>query len=131
MNSVPEAEVMENLGLKNDRHALRDSSRQVLLLEQETLDGFGLVPGELKENITTSGINLMLLQHRDRIKLGSEAMLEVTKACSPCSRMEDVRSGFMTEVSGRRGMLARVLTGGVIRVQDPIEIISRSNVSLL
>lgn len=123
MTFVEEAEALENVGLRNDVHALPDSSRQVLLLESETLSLLGLRPGEIKENITTSGIGLMSLKTRDRLRIGPKAMLEVTKSCSPCSRMEEVRPGLLKELAGRRGMLARVVSGGIVRRGDTITLL--------
>ena len=120
---VGEAEAIVNLGLKNDTHALPDSSRQVLLIEQETLDEFGLQPGEVKENITTRGIRLMSLASKARLKIGGEVTLEMTKACSPCSRMEELRHGLQKDIAGKRGMLARVVVGGKIRIGDVVEVL--------
>lgn len=120
MVPVREAEAVLNLGLKGDRHAIADSARQVLLLEAETLDALGLHAGELKENITTRGIPLMSLKFKDRLAIGDTAVLEITKPCSPCSRMEEIRPGLIQELAGRRGILARVVEGGIIRPGDPI-----------
>jgi MOSC domain-containing protein YiiM len=125
MELIHEAECIENLGIKDDRHALPDSSRQVLLVEKETLDVLGLKAGQVKENITTQGIELMQLPFKQRLKIGSEVILEITKACSPCSRMEEIRKGLMQEIAGRRGMLARVVTSGIIRIGDSIELLMR------
>lgn len=122
MQMLDEVEVIENLGLKPDKHALPDSSRQVLLLEKETLDELGLKPGEVKENLTTQGIHLMSLKHKDRLRIGQNVLLEVTKACSPCSRMEEIRPGLKLELAGKRGMLSRVIIGGVIHKGDTITI---------
>lgn len=120
MTPVEQAEAIENFGLKYDVHALPDSSRQVLLLEQETVSVLGLVPGETKENITTSGISLMRLHHRDRLQVGAVTILEITKACSPCSRMDEIRPGLLKVIAGKRGMLARVIRTGIIRRGDAI-----------
>ena len=120
MNKVGSAEAIENLGLKEDRHALPDSSRQILMIEQETLDDLGLSPGAVKENITTSGIVMMNLPYNKRLQLGGDVILEITKPCSPCSRMEEIRPGLQRALAGRRGILARVIRGGVISVGDPI-----------
>lgn len=124
MQMVEEAEAVTNLGLNNDKHALADSSRQVLLIEKETLDDLRILPGEVKENITTTGIRLMGLKYGDRLKIGSSVILEVAKACSPCSRMEELRPGFLREIVGRRGMLARVIHGGIIRRGDTIQLVT-------
>ena len=123
MTKVVEAEAIENLGLKGDRHALRDSSRQILLLEKETVDELGIKPGDVKENITTSGISLMTLPSKQQIRIGKEVTVEVTKPCSPCSRMDEIRSGLLREIAGRRGILVRVIRGGTIRVGDAIQLI--------
>ena len=123
MQMVEQTEAIENLGLKSDRHALPDSSRQVLLIEQETLDRLVLHPGQVKENITTRGIELMKLATKQRLKIGNEVILEVTKPCSPCSRMEEIRQGLLTEIAGRRGMLTRVIQGGIIHRGDTITLI--------
>ena len=121
MVPVAEAPAVENLGFRGDMHAIADSSRQVLLIEEETLNLLGLHPGEVKENITTRGIGLMNLKGRDRLRVGNEVTLEITKPCSPCSRMEELRPGLLKELAGRRGMLARVIRGGTIRNGDTIE----------
>lgn len=120
MRAVEEAEAVAQLGLMEDRHALPDSSRQILLLGKETLDELRLSPGEIKENITTAGINLMEMRYGERLAVGPSVVLEVTKACTPCSRMEEIRPGLKQELAGRRGMLARVVEGGIIRRGDTI-----------
>ena len=121
MHRVDSAEAVKNLGLKNDKHALPDSSRQILLIEKETLDTLGLKPGQVKENITTLSIPLMSLQTKDRMKIGKDVVVEITKPCSPCSRMDEIRPGLKAEIAGRRGMLARVITGGIIFSGDIIQ----------
>lgn len=109
-----------NSGIEGDTHALPDSSRQVLLIEMETLEDLGLPPGVVRENITTGGIRLMDLPRGCRLRLGADVELEITKPCSPCSRMEEIRPGLLGEIRGRRGMLARVVSGGDARPGDPI-----------
>ena len=121
MQQVESVEAIENLGLKGDKHALPDSTRQVLLIEKETLNALDLSPSIVKENITTEGIALMKLQRKQRLKIGEEVIFEITKACSPCNRMDEIRPGLLRELSGRRGMLARVIRGGTIHRGDPIE----------
>jgi len=124
MNQVRSADLIENLGLKNDVHAIADSSRQLLLLEKEILDAMGLAVGVVRENITTEGIRLMGLPYKTRLRLGADAVIEITKSCSPCHRMDEIRPGLLKEITGRRGMLARVVTGGVIRRNDSIAVIA-------
>jgi MOSC domain-containing protein YiiM len=118
---VENAEVVEGLGLRGDRHAIAESTRQILLIEDETLDEFKLNPGQVKENITTRGIRLMRLERGQKMQVGDEAVLEITKACTPCRRMDEIRSGLQSQLARRRGVLARALRGGVIRVGDTIK----------
>jgi hypothetical protein len=112
---------LENLGLEGDRHAVPDGSRQVLLIEEETLDRLAIPIGAVKENITTRGIELMHLAQGTRLQIGG-VVFELTKACDPCSRMDEIRMGLQEELEGQRGMLARVLRGGEVRVGDEIKI---------
>jgi len=125
MRIVEDAVAVENVGLEHDMHALRDSSRQILLAEAETLDELDLVPGEIKENITSLGVSLGTLKRSDRLLIGNDVILEITQPCSPCSRMEEIRPGLLKDLAGRRGMLARVLRSGTIRSNDPIMIIPK------
>lgn len=117
----PQVEAVVNHGLADDAHARPGGSRQLLLMDSETLKDLALRPGFLKENITTSGLNVMALATGTRLQLG-EAVLEITQPCEPCSRWNQFRAGLSLELRGRRGMLARVLTGGVIRVGDAIAV---------
>jgi MOSC domain-containing protein YiiM len=93
----------------------------VLFFESETLDKLGLRPGDVKENITTRGIALMGLPVGARLRVG-QAVFQVTLACQPCSRMEELRPGLQQELGGQRGMLARVVTGGTLCMGDVIVI---------
>jgi MOSC domain-containing protein YiiM len=124
MMLVEGAQALVNLGIEGDRHAITDSSRQVLLIEKELLDELGLVPGVVKENITTRGIRLMQLKFKDRLQIGDEVELEITRPCSPCSRMDEIRPDLKLEIAGKRGMLARVVRGGHIRPGDPIQLLN-------
>jgi MOSC domain-containing protein YiiM len=98
------------------------SKRQVLFLEKETLDEFGLQPGQIRENITVEGIHLAGLPAGTLLQAG-EVLFEVTGDCAPCQFIEDIRPGLRDEMDGRRGTLCRVLNGGRIRVTDPVAIV--------
>ncbi|HXG37922.1 MAG TPA: MOSC domain-containing protein [Bacteroidota bacterium] len=123
MQSRESVEALTALGLKGDIHAIEESTRQVLLIDQETLQELGLTPGQVKENITTAGIALAQLKQGQRLRIGT-AVLQITKPCSPCSRMDEIRPGLQDELRGRRGILARVLQGGTIRVGDSIDMLT-------
>ena len=122
MQNVSHARAIENFGLEGDRHAMPDSSRQVLLLEQETCMEYDFPFGAIRENITTRGIELMTLPQGTRLQIG-DAVLELTKECEPCAMVNDVRDGLREELKHKRGVLARVLRGGEIRVGSKINVL--------
>ncbi|MBV8879921.1 MAG: MOSC domain-containing protein [Planctomycetaceae bacterium] len=121
MLPAPALTLIENLGVDGDHHAKARSSRQVLLMAEENCDAFGLRPGEVRENIVTRGLDLQNLPAGTRLEIGSAA-LEITKDCEPCSFIERLRPGLRAKMERRRGMLARVLRGGEIRVGDEIRL---------
>lgn len=108
-------------GLEGCRHGRAGSRRQVLLADSETLESFGLAPGQVKENITTRGLRLNDLSKGQRLEIG-QAVLEVTGPCDPCSRMDEIRRGLQEELHGKRGILCRVIEGGKIRRGDAIQV---------
>jgi MOSC domain-containing protein YiiM len=112
---------IEDRGFEGCTHGRPGSSRQVLLMDSETLADLGVEHGAVRENVTTRGLAVGGLRPGDCIKLG-EALLRVTKPCAPCPRMDEVRPGLQSEIDGRRGMLCRVLRGGRIRRGDAIEV---------
>lgn len=123
MASVHDVAALADVGLQGDRHAKAGSSRQVLMIEKETLDLLGLAPGVVRENIATEGIALMELEPGSRIRLGTDVVVEVVQACAPCGRMDEIRPGLQRELAGRRGILCRVISGGRIAVGDPVSVI--------
>jgi MOSC domain-containing protein YiiM len=120
---VESADVIEGLGLRGDRHAVAGSNSQILLIEDETLEDLRLSRGQLKENITTRGIRLMEIRRGQRMQVGDETVFEITKACTPCGRTDEIRSGLQSQLAGRRCILARALRGGVIRIGDTIKLL--------
>jgi MOSC domain-containing protein YiiM len=120
MQELREARVLADFGLEGCAHAKTGSARQVLLLDRETLEAMELEPGILRENITTDGLNVNHLPMGQRLRMG-KALLEVTMVCTPCHQMDRIRPGLRRELWGRRGMLCRVLEGGILRAGDWIE----------
>ena len=96
-------------------------NRQVLLIDSETLDAFGIRPGEVRENVTLKGFELSDLAPEDELTIG-EAVLAITGDCGPCSMLDDLQPGLSSEIEGRRGVLARVVRGGELRVDDPVSL---------
>jgi len=111
-----------DLGLEGDLHAKQGSTRQVLFMDEETLAAFGLSAGRVRENITTRGIELKTLAAGTRLRVGG-AVFEITKSCTPCDFIDDIKPGLRAAMQGQRGMLARVIEGGEMRVGDAIEVV--------
>jgi molybdopterin adenylyltransferase len=120
MEQLLQGRLLPDFGLDGCAHAQPGGKRQVLLVDRETLEAMDLQPGVLWENITTDGLNVNSLPIGQLLRIG-EARLEVTEVCTPCNQMERIRSGLRKELWGRRGMLCRVLEGGILRPGDPIE----------
>ena len=90
-------------------------------MDGETLESFGLQPGQIKENITTSGLCVNDLAKGQRLAIG-QSVLEVTGPCEPCARMDEIRMGLQQELYGQRGILCRVIEGGRIQRGDTIQL---------
>src|SRR6202022_2157502 len=74
--------------------------RQVHLIHAELFDelrakGFAVAPGELGENITTSGIDLLALPAGTRLHLGASAIVEITGLRNPCIQIDNFQKGLM------------------------------------
>ena len=123
MEELAEVWVTDNYGFEGCAHGRPNSPRQVLLVDSETLQAMNLSPGIIRENITTSGLNVNGLEIGQTLRVG-ETRLEVSAVCTPCDQLEKIRPGLRREIWGRRGMLCRVIAGGIIRRGDPIEKVS-------
>lgn len=110
--------------------------RQVHLLPNELLQevakvGFTVGPGDLGENVLTSGIDLIRLPKGTRLRLGDEAEIEITGLRNPCAQIDRFREGLLERVVEKdaegaiirkAGVMSIVLAGGVVRPGDPIHI---------
>jgi MOSC domain-containing protein YiiM len=123
MQELKEARAVDDTGLESCAHSRPGGPRQILLVDSETLQALDLQPGTLRENITVSGLNVNGLQIGQLLRIG-RARLEVSAVCNPCDQMEAIRPGLQKELWGRRGMLCRVLEGGLVRRGDAIERLS-------
>ena len=142
--------LLAGLGIEGDAHlgervkhrsrVKRDPSqpnlRQVHLIHAELLEelraaGFEVSPGQVGENITTRGVDLLGLPAGARLRLGGSAVVEVTGLRDPCSQLDRFRPGLMAAVLGRdaggnlirkAGVMAVVLAGGEVRPGDPVRV---------
>ena len=119
---VQEATAISGLGLEGDRSAYEGNTRQVLFVDKEILDGFGLAPGQVKENITVIGLNVSETKPGQMFTIGDAVTLEAVGDCEPCGKMDAIRLGLMDQIQGKRGMLAKVINGGAIKIGDSVTI---------
>lgn len=115
------ATIVENWGIEGHRKSRADSKRQVYLIDESMLETFDIQPGDLQENVIVRGLDVNALQPGQRLRIG-DALLEVTMPCTVCGELEELRPGLKEALRGRRGILTRVLSTGVVRLGDPIQI---------
>ncbi len=110
--------------------------RQVHLMQSELHDelqggGFDVTAGQMGENVTTRGVDLLGLPAGARLRLGADAVVEVTGLRNPCAQLEGIAKGLMAAVLDRdadgnlvrkAGVMAVVLSGGEVRPGDAIQI---------
>ena len=119
---VDAATAISAQGLEGDRSCSADNTGQVLVMDRETLDHFELKPGQIKENITTSGLDLSQAKAGEVFFIGDSVTMEVVGECQPCGKMDAIQPGLREQLGGRRGMLAMVINGGPIKIGDSIRI---------
>ncbi len=121
-------------GILIKEHGLRDDAhsglwhRQVSLLALESIEkmramGLDVGPGDFAENLTTEGINLVELPIGTRLKIGSEAVGEVTQIGKECHNRCAIFYQAGDCVMPREGIFIRVLDGGQVKTGDTIEVI--------
>jgi MOSC domain-containing protein YiiM len=110
--------------------------RQVHLIHAELHDelragGFSVEPGQMGENVTTRGLDLLGLPTGARLRLGDQAVVELTGLRNPCAQLDGLQAGLMAATLDRdaegnlirkAGVMGVVLTGGEVRAGDPIEV---------
>jgi MOSC domain-containing protein YiiM len=142
--------LIEGLGVDGDAHAgvtvkhrsrvRRDPTqpnlRQVHLVHRELFDelrgkGFDIAPGDIGENVTTSGIDLLGLPRGTRLRLGASAIVEITGLRNPCIQLNTFRAGLMDatldkDADGnlirKAGIMSIVIAGGEVRPGDAIAV---------
>jgi MOSC domain-containing protein YiiM len=146
----PAIRLLEGLGVEGDAHAgttvkhrsrvARDphqpNLRQVHLIHAELHDelrgaGFDVSAGQMGENITTRGIDLLGLPTGTRLRLGDEAIVEVTGLRNPCAQLDGLQAGLMAAVLDRdeqgnlvrkAGVMAVVVAGGLVRPGETVTV---------
>ncbi len=146
----PSIRLLAGLGVAGDAHmgetvkhrsrVRRDPTqpnlRQVHLIHAELFDelrakGFVVQPGDLGENITTSGVDLLALPAGARLYLGASAIIEITGLRNPCSQLDNFQNGLMAatlekDADGnlvrKAGVMSVVIMDGEIRPGDAIRV---------
>ena len=142
--------LLAGLGAEGDVHAgvtvkhrsrvaqdpTRPNLRQVHLIHEELFEevgesGFRVAAGELGENVTTRGIDLLGLPTGALLRIGDEAVVEVTGLRNPCLQIDNFQRGLLKQVVGRdtdgrvryrAGVMGVVRVGGVVRAGDAISV---------
>lgn len=147
----PVIELVEGHGVRGDAHfgvtvkhrsrVARDPGqpnlRQVHLLQEELLaqlvaQGLVVQPGQMGENLTTRGIDLLGLAAGTRLGLGDTAVVEITGLRNPCSQIEKFKPGLLAAVLGKTpdgtlvrkaGVMGIVLIGGRVKPGDEVRVV--------
>lgn len=142
--------LVEGIGVRGDAHSgttvqhrsrvardpTRPNLRQVHLIHSELHDeltecDFTIRPGEMGENLTTRGIDLLGLPTGARLHIGADAVVEVTGLRNPCLQLNDLAPGLMRAVLDRdengalvrkAGVMGVVVLGGDVRPGDRIRV---------
>lgn len=118
------------------RDPTQPNLRQVHLIGAELFDelaarGFTVAPGDLGENVTTRGVDLLALPTGARLRLGADALVEVTGLRNPCVQIDRFADGLLAavldrdaagEVVRRAGVMGIVVRGGGVSPGDPVEV---------
>ena len=109
--------------------------RQVHLMHAELHDelnakGFRILPGYMGENVTTRGVDLLALPKGAKVRLGPEAVVELTGLRNPCIQLERLQEGLMQAcledqdgvLIRKAGVMAVVLAGGEVRAGDAVAV---------
>ncbi len=140
--------LLAGLGVEGDAHCgatvrhrsrvaadpLQPNLRQVHLIASELHSelqaaGFDVGPGDMGENITTRGVDLLALPTGTTLRIGSDALVVITGLRNPCSQLDGFRPGLMGAVlerapdgrlTRRAGVMGVVVLGGTVAVDDSI-----------
>jgi len=147
-NVVEQINLLTGLGVEGDAHCGKTTQhrttmainpnalnyRQVHLISCEFLSelaqkGFSVLPGQLGENITTTGIDLVSLPKNTILHIGSDVKMLVQGTRQPCKLIDQFQQGLTKEVVGtdpdgsvvyKIGVMCTVLTGGTVKINDTI-----------
>ncbi|KJS18044.1 MAG: molybdenum cofactor sulfurase [Peptococcaceae bacterium BRH_c4b] len=125
--NVGEGTLVVEHGLEGDAHT-GTWHRQVSLLAMESIEkmqkmGLNVGPGDFAENITTEGMDLVSLPVGTRLKIGGQAMGEVTQIGKECHTRCAIYHQAGDCVMPKEGIFIRVLDGGPVKVGDTVKVV--------
>jgi MOSC domain-containing protein YiiM len=122
--------LIEKYGIEGDCKG-GHPERQLNIMSQESLnalsgEGFLTEPGQLGEQLIIDGLGATLnsLDEGTQLRIGAEAIVEVTSLRTGCERFEAIQGKAPSKAAGRLGLMAKVVQGGAIAVGDSVEILS-------
>ena len=92
-------------------------------------EGFRAAPGSLGEQLIVTGVAIDGLAAGTRLRIGPSACIEVTEPRTGCGKFERYQGKTKAEASGRLGQMARVVVDGVIRIGDPVHVLTAAAAS--
>lgn len=107
------------IGIDGDMHCSSKSPRQILIAGTHAYERWKLLENSLRENLLFD-FSINNLNSGDVIRIGSEVMLWITFVCEPCNKLYKRSPQLRTIVGTERGILARVITEGIIKEGDPV-----------
>jgi MOSC domain-containing protein YiiM len=149
-DAVVQIQLLAGLGVEGDAHLgvtvqhrsrvakdpTQPNLRQVHLIHAELFDelaakGFTVAPGQLGENITTAGIDLLALPVDAELYIGASAIVKITGLRNPCAQLDNFQPGLTAAVLDRApdgtlirkaGIMGVVIASGGVRPGDAIRV---------
>jgi MOSC domain-containing protein YiiM len=125
------AQLIADHGIEGDQKAGHQPDRQLNLISLEWLAavkprGYRTEPGQFGEQIIIEGLAVQELAPGDRLQIGNQALIEVTKLRNGCERLEKAQ-GKSREGLGPLGAMAKVITGGAIKLGDTVTVLETAS----
>ena len=116
---VDQLRLIAGAGIDGDRHRDPASPRQLLLANTATYADFSLPPHALRDNLLLD-TSIDALPSGTVLQIGDGAQVRLMFACEACGRLDLHGAHVAARIGARRGVLARVVQGGAIRVGDTV-----------
>lgn len=124
-HDIGSAVLIADCGMEGDGHASEKTHRQISLLSAASIEkmkklGLEVAPGDFAENITVEGMNVFELPLGTRLKIGPDAVIEVTQIGKECHDRCAIFKQVGTCIMPVEGVFGRVITGGRIQRGDHV-----------